>query len=54
MLCVGGADNLLSLDYPTIIHMQRMRVKTFGEKIMKKEHYPHCDSDRIRITAAFL
>lgn len=36
MLCVGGADNLLSLDYLTIIRMQRMRVKTFLQKISKK------------------
>ena len=35
MLCIGGADNLLSLDYHTIIHMQRMRVKTFLQKISK-------------------
>ena len=33
MLCIGGADNLLSLDYYTIIHMPRMRVKTFFAKI---------------------
>ena len=33
MLCIGEADNLLSLDYHTIIHMPRMRVKTFLQKI---------------------
>ena len=32
MLYIGGADNLLSLDYHTIIHMPRMRVKTFYRK----------------------
>lgn len=35
MLCIGGADNLLSLDYYTSIHMPRMRVKTFLQKISK-------------------
>ena len=33
MLCIGGADNLLSLDYHTIIYIPRMRVKTFFAKI---------------------
>lgn len=33
MLYIGGADNLLSLDYHTIIHIPRMRVKTFFAKI---------------------
>ena len=36
MFCIGGADNLLSLDCHTIIHMPRMRVKTFLQKISKK------------------
>ena len=35
MLYIGGADNLLSLDYRTIIHIPRMRVKTFLQKISK-------------------